>query len=80
MLTSTERKLKSNSNPNMMLRCTTCGFYSHLRCSRVSPETLEEIENGQEGENHYKCLDCILNGKTINNLSKEVCDHYENIH
>lgn len=46
----------------------------------MSPETLDELEKVKMDKNVYKCLDCILNGKTINNLSKEVCDHYENIH
>ena len=65
------------------MKCVMCGFYSHIKCSRVTPETLNEIEcesvNGL-GETGYKCLNCLLSGKTINHLIRESCEHYENIH
>jgi hypothetical protein len=72
--------MKQKTNPNMMLKCSTCAFYSHIKCSRLTPDTLDEIEIEMASKNAYKCLDCILNGKTINHLIRETCEHYENIH
>mmetsp|Transcript_30220 Transcript_30220/g.29525 ORF Transcript_30220/g.29525 Transcript_30220/m.29525 type:complete len:227 (+) Transcript_30220:2928-3608(+) len=68
-----------------MLRCSECNFYSHLRCSRVSVEAIEELSREMGGqvediEKTYKCLSCLLSGKTINHLIRESCEHYENIH
>lgn len=63
-----------------MMKCITCGFYSHLKCSRVTPEILSEIDEEKDKKDNYKCLECILNGKTINHLIRETCEHYENIH
>lgn len=66
-----------------MMKCSSCLFYSHLRCSRINPETLDELSMENDHENfinYYKCLDCLLKGKTINHLIRESCEHYENIH
>jgi hypothetical protein len=70
------------------LKCQSCGFYSHIECSRVDIPALKALldESTCKGghlksvEEIYKCLDCIVKGKTINFLILESCMHYEYIH
>ena len=73
------------------LKCRDCGHYSHIACSRVSTQELysllleyNELHADQPPyksiEAVYKCLDCIIKGKSVNFLILESCLHYENIH
>lgn len=69
-----------------MLKCKTCGYYCHIRCSRLLPPAITEESEGEELEGEdllevdFKCLECLLQGKSINHLIKETCESYENMH
>ena len=61
------------------MKCNECGFYSHFRCSRLLPPALGDnkdldIETNPEILKEYKCLECLLAGKTINHLIRENCE------
>ncbi len=60
-----------------MLKCNTCGYYCHVKCSRLLPPT---SENDDDDPKDFKCLECLLTGKSINHLIRETCEHYENMH
>lgn len=74
------------------MKCRDCGFYSHIACSRVSYEELymlllefneqnpDSAAQYKSVESVYKCLDCMMKGKSVNFLILESCLHYENIH
>lgn len=60
-----------------MLKCKACGYYCHVKCSRLLPsENIGEEEDPED----FKCLECLLTGKSINHLIRETCEHYENVH
>ena len=60
-----------------MLKCKACGYYCHVKCSRLLPgEGVGEDEDSED----FKCLECLLTGKSINHLIRETCEHYENMH
>jgi len=37
-------------------------------------------EESEEQLEDFKCLECLLTGKSINHLIRETCEHYENMH
>jgi hypothetical protein len=61
-----------------MLKCRKCGYYCHIRCSRLLPSV--ENEELEEIAEDFMCLECLLTGKSINHLIRETCEHYENMH
>lgn len=62
-----------------MLKCNACGYYCHIRCSRLLPQS-DAFESDEENQEDFKCLECLLTGKSINHLIRETCENYENIH
>lgn len=66
-----------------MLKCKQCGYYCHIRCSRLLPPGLSPEEMDSDSEEQaldFKCLECLLTGKSINYLIREACENYENMH
>jgi hypothetical protein len=67
-----------------MLKCKTCGFYCHIKCSRLLPQSITELSDDLEDHElmdiDFKCLECLLAGKSINHLIRETCESYENMH
>lgn len=63
-----------------MLKCTQCGYYCHIRCSRLLPQLDDANADDYEDYEDFKCLECLLTGKSINFLINETCEHYLNIH
>jgi hypothetical protein len=70
-------KSQSKGHQEKMLKCNTCGYYCHVKCSRLLPPT---SENDDDDPKDFKCLECLLTGKSINHLIRETCEHYENMH
>jgi hypothetical protein len=46
----------------------------------VNSKITDQSKTVSSIESVYKCLDCLVSGKTINFLILESCLHYENIH
>ena len=67
----------ANTGVDKMLKCITCGYYCHVKCSRLLPN--DGVSEDDESED-FKCLECLLTGKSINHLIRETCEHYENMH
>jgi hypothetical protein len=66
----------NGTGQDKMLKCKACGYYCHVKCSRLLPtDNLED-----EDVDDFKCLECLLTGKSINHLIRETCENYENIH
>jgi hypothetical protein len=40
----------------------------------------EDIDGDDLLEVDFKCLECLLQGKSINHLIRETCESYENMH
>jgi len=71
-----------------MRQCTVCKYWSHLKCSKLTPELLLEIEQEAEflpetepfaknkKERGYKCLNCLLTGKGFNFFAKQSCEEF----
>ena len=66
-----------------LFKCTTCGFYSHLSCSRTTIASLERIASYLSTDEKtlgyadvYKCVDCLLVGKLPSYFVRMQCETY----
>ncbi len=69
--------LKNEPNLREMRLCSGCHEYSHLSCSRVTPQTLDEL-GGDSAV--FKCLNCLFRDKPHTFFVAQTCESYLNIH
>mgnify|MGYP006999879193 CR=1 FL=1 len=60
-----------------MFHCNKCRFYCHIKCSKLQ-DVFPKLQKEEIAQ--LECSNCVMKSKNLNELVRENCESYENIH